>query len=364
VEHHLWPLFQWIRRKDADGFVQRDFLFFPFVWGGHDPNEGAYFTLWPVGGTFRSLFGKDFIFHLMFPLFAYTRLKEYETYHFLFPFFAWQTGEGNQGFRVLPFFGWNRKSRDGQVVADRYTLLWPLFTWEYDNLNTRNPFTAFAIFPFYGQTRSNLVDETTVLWPFFRKRVEKKDGITRWRAPFPFVMIATGNETQYDFWPFYGYRRNGGFTRHFALWPIFRSETHDGEKLRAERRWIMPIWWSFERTSKETGEVIYAQRKLWPLLRVDTGAKGRFGLHFPSLLWFNDSPEGNFESILSPLWELFRYRKDPEDGKELRLLFSAYQRRWDRPEGDDGWSVLGGLVGHRKTRDGDGRVRLLWFIEF
>lgn len=367
VEHHLYPIFQWMRRTDDEGFEAKDLLVFPFVFWGDHPGAGTYFTFWPIGGTLRGLFAKQYIFHILFPLFAYTKVNEFEQYHVLWPILGWSTGHGNEGWRFLPFYGHNRKSLpDGTLVADRYTVLWPIFEWEEDNINSKNPFSAWVVFPFYGQTRSAKVDETTVLWPFFRKRVEKVDGNTRWRVPFPFVMLASGpNEAQYDFWPFYGYRWNGGYTRHFALWPIFVMQDHDRGRIESSRFWILPLYWSFVDTDKATGETEYRQTKVWPLLRIDRGRDGTSGFHFPSLLWFKDDPQGTFETILTPLTELYRYRFDPAKGSEMRFLFSIFKSRWGAPdETDNGWSVLGGLFGHRTTREGDGLVRLLYFFEF
>ncbi len=377
VDHHLWPVFHWLARVDDEGFLSRDFVFFPVVWGGHDPVEGKYFSLWPLGGTLKGLLGKDLIVHALFPLFAYTRLHDYKVVHLFWPILGYWWGDGNDGFRVLPFFGYVKESDpDGSVRARRYTVLWPFFTWQYDNLNKSNPFSAWVLFPFYGQTRSRLVDETTILWPFFRKRDEKDMGIVRWRVPFPFVMLAFGNETQRDFWPLFGYRKNASFSRWFALWPIFRRETHlkqDGRYMDT-RTWILPIFWAYDRTDLNApggGETIYHQRKIFPIIRWDRGTDGTFGVHFPSILWFSDSEHKNFETILTPFFEAFRYRDDPKHGKELRLLFNIFHAHWgaDATElgaeaAESGWSLFGGLAGHRTTRDGDGLVRLLWFIEF
>lgn len=363
VEHHLYPLFQWIRRTQPDGFVNYDYLFFPFVWGGDQPGEGKYFTLWPFGGNLRSLFGLDHVVHVLFPLFLYTRLHEAEGWHLAWPLLAYYRGGGSFGFRVMPLFGMHKKERDGRLLYERYSVLFPFFAWERDNLNSKNPFTAWAIFPIYGQTRSRMVDETTVLWPFFRKRDEKVDGITRWRLPFPIVMLAFGNETQRDFWPLFGYRNNGGFTRWFAIWPIFRSEVHDQKDEHVSRFWVAPFFWRHARTLKATGATIRAQTKLWPLVRVDRTREGAFGFRAPSPLWFNDGPEGDFEQILTPMLELVRYTRDPARGRELRLLFSIFRASWGPGAEEDGWSVFGGLFGHRTTREGDGRVRLFWFIE-
>ncbi|HVY61410.1 MAG TPA: hypothetical protein VHF22_07140, partial [Planctomycetota bacterium] len=341
VEHHLYPFFQWDNYLTDDGFRWKDLLIFPFVFWGDHPGHGGYFTLWPFGGTLRNILLKDYILHIAFPLFAYTRAQQFEEYHVLWPIFSVSTGHGNSGFRFLPFYGHNEKHLpDGTLVADRYTVLWPFFEWEEDNKNSRNPFKAWVVFPFYGETRSRHVDETSVLWPLFRKRVEKDDGVTRWRVPFPFVLLSDGpNEVQRDFWPLYGYRRVGGFVRHFALWPIVRIEDHDRGDIITTRRYVLPFFWRYVDYEKATDSTKYEQTKIWPLFRLDRTREGGFGMRVPSVLWFKDDEQGTFENILTPLWELFRYKEDPVKGKELRLLFSIYKRRWGAPkETDNGWT--------------------------
>jgi len=138
----------------------------------------------------------------------------------------------------------------------------------------------------------------------------------RWRLPFPFVMLADGpKEIQRDFWPFYGYRRVGGYVRHFALWPIVRLEDHDRGAVITTRRYFLPLVWLFEDHDKATDEAIYKQTKIWPLFRLDRSRDGSWGMQAPSPLWFNDAKEdmdGSFDQILPALWEVFRYRDDPK----------------------------------------------------
>lgn len=367
TEHHFYPFFQWMTRTDDQGFVDRDLLVFPLTFWGDHPGEGSYFTVMPFGGNLRGLLGKDHVVHVLFPLFAYTRLKTYENYHFLWPIICYSTGAGNEGFRFLPFFGYGKEFlEDGTLRAEHYTVLWPLVSWGRDNSNSRNPFTAWAIFPFYGETKSKWVDEWNLLWPFFRYRDEKKDGVQRLRVPFPFVTLAWGGpETQVDIWPFYGYRSREGYERHFAVWPIVRTESYEDEKSVKTRRWVMPVIWFFEETDRASGGLVYSQKKIWPLFRKDEKGDGYFSMRAPSLLWFKDDPQGTFETILTPILEVFRYTDDPENGKELRVLFSLFLARWGRPDdAEGGWSFLGGLFGWRRTREGDGLVRLFYFLEF
>jgi len=366
VEHHLYPVFQWMTRTDDEGFTEKDLLVFPlFFWGDH-PGQGSYFTLIPFGGTLRGLLGKDYVAHFLFPLFAYTRLKTYETYHLLFPILSWSTGSGNEGFRFLPFFGYRKAFTDeGVLRSEHYTVLWPLVSWGTDNAMSRNPYTSFAVFPFYGETKSKFVDEWNLLWPFFRFRDEKKKGTQHLRIPFPFVMLSWGTETQVDLWPFYGVRKEGGYARHFALWPFLRSERFEDAESVKLRRWFLPFVWTWSETDKATGEPLYRQTKLWPLVRFDDRKDGAYSLRAPSLLWFHDTPGDLFETLLTPLLELFRYTDDPENGIELRLLSSAFKAKWGRPDdAESGWSFLGGLFGWRRTREGDGLVRLFYFLEF
>jgi hypothetical protein len=364
IQNHLYPLFQYMRRVDEHGFEKLDWMATPLILGGNHGVEGSYLTFLPFGGTLRGALGKEYIVSVLFPLFAYTRLKDYETYHVLFPLIGWHAGPGNEGFRFLPFYAHHKRTNpDGVVLYDRTSILWPLFTWETNNNNSRNPWTSWVIFPVYGQVRSPQVDETYLFWPFFKHKVDKRADLHELHLPFPFVWVAWGKETaRFDLWPLGGYHRNGGYSRWFALWPFIRHQRHESEAQIENDFWFLPVYWNWDRTYPDGS--LDSEVKVWPLLRVDRRRDGRFSVHALSLLWFRD--ENRFEEVISPLWELFKYSEAADGRRDLHLLFNIFRCEWT-PDGAPGpaesdWEVLGGLFGH-KRKDGEGKVKLFWFFE-
>lgn len=363
----LYPLFQHHERTDPDGFPDQDTILFPILLTGSHPVEGRYLYVFPFGGTLKGLLGKDEAAGVLFPLYGWARNGENESHHVLWPLISWTSGGGHEGWRFLPFFGHFKKVRpDGEVAFNRWTVLWPFFHYAEEGTNSRNPFSSFFLFPFWGQTRSGWMDDDTILWPLFRWWHDKRSEYREYRVPFPFFIFGTGpDQFRCDFWPFYGYRERGGYTRHFWLWPVGRYERQETEEYRDTRVWFLPLLWTHDRTyldsaGKPTGEED-TKRHIWPLLRWESRRDGSFDVRFPAILWFSD-PQWNFETILGPLWRLFRYQRDSAGHERLDLLLGLYSSR-TRAGGESRWDLLGGLVGRSSTPEGS-KTRVLWFLEF
>lgn len=365
--YRLYPIFQRYERTDPDGFPDTDTILFPIILTGSHPVEGRYLYVFPFGGTLKGLLGKDEAAGVLFPLYGWTRDGEHESHHLLWPLISWTSGGGHEGWRFLPFFGHFKRTRaDGEVAFNRWTVLWPFFHYAEEATNSRNPFSSIFIFPFWGRTRSGWMDDNTLLWPLFRWSHDKRSEYREYRVPFPFFIFGTGpDHFRLDFWPFYGYRSRGGYTRHFWLWPVGRYERQETEEYLDTRLWLLPLLWTHDRTyldaeGKPTGEED-TKRHIWPLLRWESRRDGSFDIRFPAILWFSD-PQWNFETILAPLWRLFRYQRDSAGHERLDLLLGLYSSR-SRAGGQSRWDILGGLVG-RTTSAAGSKTRLFWFLEF
>lgn len=360
---HLYPLYQRIARTDPDGFQDDDTLVFPLLAAGTHPVEGDYAYVFPFGGNLRGLLGKDEAIGVLFPLYGWTREKETETHHLLFPLIARTIGPGASGVRVLPFYGHQeRRQPDGTLQFNRTTVLWPIFSWAEDQTNSKNRFESIVVFPFWGQTRSGWMDDDTILWPLFRWWHDKQSGYREWRVPFPFFIYGEGpGHLRMDFWPFLGLRRRGAYVRHFLLWPIGRREEHETESWTDERLWILPVFWTHHRVWKDRdGED--RQVNVWPLVRWESRADGLREVKLPAPLWFDD-PMLDFEAILDPLWRLFRWRHEPDGREALDVLWGLWSTR-SKPDGEERWDILGGLVGRTTGGAGGDKTRLFWFAEF
>jgi pSer/pThr/pTyr-binding forkhead associated (FHA) protein len=363
----LYPFFQHTRRTDPDGFEDTDTIAFPFVFTGSHPVDGDYLYLFPFGGTLRGLLGKDEAAGVLFPLYGWARNGENESHHVLFPLISWSDGGGQSGFRFLPFFSHQEKYRDdGELVFKRTSILWPFINFASDGTNSRNRFESFFIFPFYGQTRSPWMDDTTILWPFFRWSHDKETGYKEYRVPFPFLIWGEGpDQSRFDLWPLFGFRSRGDYSRHFFLWPIERWEYSETEEYRQAHLWILPFFSSHHREYKD-GSGRDLKTTFWPLLRYEERRDGFLEISAIHPLWFDD-PLLNFDTLLAPLWTLFRYTRDSEGYEHLNVLFGLYSSR-STPQGEHRWDILGGLVGHTSNPGGDatapGKTRLFWALEF
>jgi hypothetical protein len=388
---HVYPFYLRDVRVDPDGFKHDTTVMFPpGVFAGSHPVHGDFAYVFPFGGNMYGLFGKDEIIGVLFPLYAWTRDRGVETNHILFPLIAWWSGGDEKatesGWRVLPFYGHQEKvSAEGVQIFDRHTVLWPFITWVHEAKNARNPYDSIFIFPFWGKTRSDWRDEDTVLWPLFRYYHDKQEHYQEWRAPFPFFFFGTddGSEgaaanSRFDIWPLFGFRnRNDSYTRHFFLWPFERYERQETDEYIDKRFWFVPFLYTMSRVGKTppssagpsdavaaaSAEPPWTERKtrLWPLLKYHRTKEGDVELHALELMLWDD-PMLNFDTILDPLYRLFRYVSKHDGSSELDVLLGIFSSR-TKADGSSRWDVLGGLFGHGTDSKGEGTMRLLWFLD-
>lgn len=376
----FYPFYLREVRVDPDGFKHDTTVCFPpGLFAGSHPVRGDFVYLFPFGGKMHGLFGKDEIVGVFFPLYGWTRDRGVETHHFLFPLIAWWSGGDEkatqEGFRILPFYGHQKKvTAEGVTVFERNTILWPFISWVHSGKNSRNPFDSIFIFPFWGKTRSDWRDEDTVLWPFFRYTHDKQKNYVEWRLPFPFFYYGHEDETpgavaqsRFDIWPFFGVRTRGEtFYRQFALWPIQRYERQETDDYVDTRFWIVPFVYTMSRVSKKNpnapNEPEWSARKtrVWPFVRYKRTKEGDVECHALCPLWFDDVSL-NFDTILDPLYRIFRYVDRKDGTNEVDVLLGLYASR-RKPDGSSSWNVLGGLFGHKTSAAGEGSVRLFWFL--
>jgi len=340
TENRLYPFFSERRRVDRRGFIDYDLAIYPFVWYGTSADEGSYLAILPFGGTLKGFLGKDEIRIAMFPLYAWTRDKEFQSTHILFPFVNFVEGGGYSGFRVFPFYGhYEKVDRDGRPVYERSFALWPFVTWQRNALNSSRPSETLFIFPFYGRIDTPNTHQRTVLWPFFRYSENTRDPWWELRLFWPIGVISRGrDEERTEVWPFYGHKRRhvaigseGGYESYesrFFLFPIVRLEEQDSDIRSTTRQWVLPIFWRYEHRYKLEGESSH-EWKVWPLVRYKRHRDGRVEVNVLSPLWFED-PEG-FERIFDPLFRVY-YHEARADGTDVtEAAFGLFQDR-ETPE--------------------------------
>jgi hypothetical protein len=373
---HVYPFYLRDVRVDPDGFKHDTTIVFPpGLFAGTHPIHGDFCYLFPFGGSMYGLLGKDEIKGVLFPLFAWTKDRGVETTHILFPLVAWWQGGDEKatqtGFRVLPFYGHQEKvTNEGVKVFDRTTVLWPFITWVTEAKNSRNPLESIFIFPFWGRTRSDWRDEDTILWPLFRYMHDKTTHYEEWRAPFPFFFYGQPDgskdavaNSRFDIWPFFGVRvRGDSYFRQFVAWPFERYERQETDEYTDRRFWFVPFVYTKLREGKDPKQP-WTERKtrLWPLVRYERKKDGDLEVHALCPLWFDD-PLENFDTLMDPLYRVFRYVSHRDGSSELDLLLGAFSTR-TKKDGSSRWDVLGGLVGHGATPAGPDKLRVLWLLD-
>jgi len=353
---------------DVEGMdLDRDVGLWPlFAWGGGSSPDEDYLAVFPFGGTTKGLLGKETITWWGFPYPVYAEVEDraYRSTHVMWPFLNWVEGPRHEGFRALPFYGhYAHTDSRGNPVYERTFVAWPFLTWVRAGLNEPVPTEVFFAAPFYGRIDAPDLDVWTVLWPFF-KYTEDHDR-DRWglRAPFPFFEVGGGEDFfQLDLWPLAGYKSRPGYSRHFALWPIWRAESLERGERAFSGQWLLPFFWRTRWTDAETGRDDLRLR-VFPLLHYrSVGGTVDFAMLSP--FWMDD-PNG-FERIIAPFVRLYRYHRDAAGGVEHQALFGLFSYR-DLP-GLPGrpayWrlSLLFGLFQYRERGEESG-LRLLWLPE-
>lgn len=358
----FWVLPLYLYRSFPQPFEGEDvdWMLFPLLYGGRDPQEGSYFAVFPLGGKIRGILGKDEIVWILFPLYVTSRDRERHSLHVLWPFYNRVWGGDWSGSRLWPFYGRYRSwAAPEQLRYDRWFVLWPFYNRRRDQLNVK-PTELTFYFPFYGTRTNDRTRSATFLWPFFLTHYDSRyDRRTYAGYLFPF-RIAPG---QTDIWPFFGTKKLsrsrdiGGVLyrryRHYTLWPIERYEWSSDGLEESTRFWLLPLFWHFHYIDQRTLET-RTEVKLWPLAWYRRHRRD-VALDIPSPLWFQRE---DYDRFYARWFSLFRYRwKEKLGGWEL--LYGAVMYRRDEELKERVFSVLGGLF-ECGTREGGLAFRLLW----
>ncbi len=364
-------------------------MVFPFLFWGRDARDEDYLALFPLGGRLNEFLGQDEIVFVLFPAYAWSRVRDIESHNVLWPILSWTRGGDVSRFRFFPFYGY---ARNGDRWRKQFCL-WPFWTHARYGY-PQSTGTAWVLFPLVG--RVNLSDQQgwMVLPPLFRW--SRAADHAELNCPWPFVQVASGRFDKLYLWPLWGRREDAHETRGFWLWPI-------GHYRRTERpdhvqAWnaVLPFVYSETRRAlpeapadaaaaaggggsgePAAGEVLARYFKLWPLFsyrREDAASRVRLLELWP----LKDT--GPIERNLAPfwtlyrrtrvgeavenelLWGLFRSRRGAEGERSLSLfpLFMTHRGGDEQPEARR-WSLLLGLLG-REREAAATRWRLLWFL--
>lgn len=331
------------------------------LWCGRDPEDGAYASLFPLGGTLKNRLGKDRIDYVLFPLWSRTAVGATRSTNVLWPVFN-RTAGGVHGGKVWPLFGRYRKERDdGTPVSDRRFALWPLVTFHRDGLDTEHPSRLLFVFPLYGSFEGRTRSDRAWLFPFFRHRTIRGNAPREdWKVPFPFVHVGGGEGyRRRDFWPFGGRLQVGGLRRTYALWPLVRRTTREGTEGRDAKTFVLPFYVR-TRSWGPDGDPVRSRRLVWPLFARSEGPAGTRSRQILPLLWFRDDTAPG--RLFGPLTRLYGVSESGEGGRRVTAAFGAFTSV-RRPGRARDWRILGGLLG-RETSDGARRRTRFLYVRW
>jgi len=341
----LLPFYLYREYPQPLGGVDRDWMLFPLLFGGDDPDEGSYFAFFPFAGNIKGILGQDEIVFYMFPAYWYQRDRKRESLHIVWPFYNEAWGGDWKGWRIWPFYGRYRYFTDEGILRHHRRFVgWPFYI-RYDEQQHILPTEILICGPFYGHRLNARVVQKTYLWPFYIYGHDRRyDRTLHGGYLFPYRFT----EGQRDFWPLFGEKLTnrgtliGGLPRRtyreFFLWPIQRYLWGADGFEESMQLWILPVFWHFYYIDRDTLET-RKHLKVWPFFSY-TRDGGDVALDVISPLWFRRE---EFERFYSRWFQVFRYRSRAGiSGWEA--LWGAVTRRKEPSRGDDLFSVLGGLL--------------------
>lgn len=307
-----------------------DFMLFPLLWFGTGTEKRErYFALFPLGGVIESFAGFAEVGFALFPLYYWAKkeIREPETLHNVTPLIGWADGGPRDGsWRVLPLAGhWKYEGK-----YDKWSVLWPVFHWQKNRLDTSDPSTNVTVWPLFGWESSQRTRFFTLLWPFFRWRTERVDVVDDrgerheeeyWHDDFLWPLWRSEHVRDYD------------YLRLFPFFSRFRSEELDSDA------WAIPFLWRREVRERDWTKrtfdfvpLMHWERKqwrnapdaalpsrpddvafkLWPLFAARDEA-GASDFKIPALLPLDiERYTGDFEASWGPLFELWHTRRDAD----------------------------------------------------
>jgi len=343
---YLVPLYLGWGRTNAEGERRSLLLTLPgFLRERH--GERTHLGWFPFYGHFEDLLTFDEASFVLWPLYVRADRAGRVSHHVLWPIFGWTTGGGEHSWHVFPLYGrarWDER-------YDRSYFLWPFFHWQSNHLGGggEEPESVWWLFPLLGHTQRGTYHSWSFLWPFFGFSYDSRSDFWALDCPFYFVRLQRGPDDtkRTRFWPFYSKLETTGLEITSYLWPLGHLRHEDNPVAERDSAWFIPVWQSWDRRDKETGETA-SWRKLWPLYRtVREGDWSSGALLELDPFFRNDS----FPRHLTRFFRLYEWERDPSFRRERGLL-GLYRHEAGR--GEDRRSVSG--LWARRSYEQDGKA--------
>ena len=313
------------------------FDLFPFYLSGKTESGEEYRAFLPFAGRALNRLGQDELEFVLFPLYARFVKGGVETKFFPWPVISLTRGEKHSGFRIVPLYG--EETREG--VFEKRFLLWPLFLYQKTGLDGDSPEEIVSALPFLVTQRSAARDSTTILWPFFTYTQDREKQYEEWDLPWPLIKVARGQTRNITrLLPLFSVEervlRNEFLlkelksTDFMVLFPLYiRSQEEVPGSVKVRDR---VLWWVYSDTREEGRDGSARRVDAWPFFWYTRDREG--AIEFQTLALLEAFMPGNerIERNYSPLWAVYRYRRNPE--------------------GDQVWSFLWNLVRHEESKGG------------
>ena len=331
----LFPLASRDSRTFHDGRSESDWYFlFPFFWGGSDQATATsdperYFGMFPVYLDAPAEFlTYDRLTFVLWPLYTRTE-KDGRVGHIgLWPLVGAGSGAeeaDTRWHRILPLY--NFISQAGRFA--RYSILWPIFSWGKEYMDTEDPMSSFAIWPLISRQWSQKIRSWSFLWPLFGgQTIEgKKDKLDLFWPFFRSLYDNTeGRETnQWWLWPLFSRTTGRHQDAWSALWPLVWWREYDDPDGVQTQRWVLPFFKSIQRDWKDGGQDDYLQ--VWPLVHTDRKRDGSGEWSVPSPWFYRDGNEVGVSEAYDWLYTLVKGRTRSPDDHAVQTIGHLYTTR-------------------------------------
>jgi hypothetical protein len=287
-------------------------------WGRTDKGE-SYGGFFPIAGQFKERFGRDRIVFYLWPLYSRIEDEGEVTWRIPWPLVSLMGGKA-KGLYIRPLWGY--KKRAGEY--SKGFILWPIYVYKDEDLDTDRPVSTRIYFPFYATVRSP-GSRTDVFIPplFFHQRVDDPP-LEKWAFPWPFFTLVRGEGVRETaVFPLFRVRQEEQRKRSYIFWPVYKYEwdimTAEEETVR---RFLLINKYRIVKELDTGKEALGAN--FWPVFDYRRGFEGEKSFYiFPLLPLHDDGLERN----TYPLLWVYRYTRSPRGETLSDLLWGLYRRR-------------------------------------
>ena len=356
----VWPVFWYEKyapagRKDEEDV---DWTLFPLLWGGHSASGENYFAVFPLAGRIRDFIAYDTFDFFLWPLYQrVTRkvdTKSVSTSILLF--LAWTRGGSRDGsFRVLPFY----MQRFCKGRWRKYSVLWPVFSYQENRLNTRTPSKLYGAWPLFIYEHSKRFYRFGALGPvaymgpliqLFSETPERYEGkpnregkrYYRYDLPWPIIRIEKNREnSRFKILPLYSHFHQPELDSTAWLVPFIWFRHEHSKHYDRDDFFFVPFVhhmkkrykpdWTRTAFGGENGSDLYWQA--WPFCHRFRGADGSEEFSALSIVPLRTQRiVQDLDEAIWPFFNLYRYRREPWGvvrHTALLGLFQFYSDPWE-----------------------------------